>query len=270
MRCLEKAVSVLSATVLLGVAGCTRPEPVAKREQRLVVFAAASLREAFSAMGEAFERAHPGVALTFNFAGTQELRTQLDHGAAVDVFASADRRHMEQLVRASRVTKSVVFARNEPVVVVAKESSASIRNFAELPKASRIVVAAPDVPIGRYTVQILERASRTLGEDFGARVRAKIVSRELNARQVLAKVSLGEAQAGFVYRTDARAAQGGVTVLSIAPEANVIAEYPIALVNGASNPELAGEWIEFVLSPVGQRTLRNAGFLVPSTREVEP
>jgi molybdate transport system substrate-binding protein len=109
-----------------------RPEPAA-REDRLVVFAATSLRDAFTSVGEAFERAHPGVELTLNFAGTQELRTQLEHGAAVDVFASADQVHMEALVQASRATRPVVFARNEPVMVVAMEAAATIRSFADLP-----------------------------------------------------------------------------------------------------------------------------------------
>ena len=109
-----------------------------------MVFAATSLRDAFTAMGEDFGRAHPGVEVTFNFAGTQELRTQLEHGAAVDVFASADQVHMEALVHGSRASAPVVFARNEPVIVVATEAAASIRSIADLPSAARIVVGTPE------------------------------------------------------------------------------------------------------------------------------
>jgi molybdate transport system substrate-binding protein len=239
--------------------GCEDREAAAGDDE-LVVFAAASLREVFTAMAEDFERSHPGVEVAFNFAGTQELRTQLEHGAAVDVFASADRAHMEALSVAHRVTTPRVFARNELVIVVAREAAPSIRSLGDLPSASRIVVGAPEVPIGRYTLQILDRASDTLGPEFRARVEANVVSRELNVRQVLTKVSLGEAQAGLVYRTDARTT-ANVGVVDIPAEMNVIAEYPIAVVTDAPHATLAREWVELVLSREGQRALESEGFL---------
>jgi molybdate transport system substrate-binding protein len=231
-----------------------------------VVFAAASLRDAFTAISKDFERLNPGIELTFNFAGTQELRVQLEHGAAADVFASADHRHMNELVRASRVEDPVVFARNEPVIVVSRESAATIRSLADLPKATRIVLGTPEVPIGRYSLQILERARGTLGGDFRARVEARVVSREMNVRQVLAKVSLGEAQAGIVYRTDVPSDREDVGAVSIPPEINVIAEYPIAIVNGTQQPEIASAWVAFVLSSEGRRALTTSGFAAPESR----
>ncbi|KYF69910.1 molybdenum ABC transporter substrate-binding protein [Sorangium cellulosum] len=260
----------LAACVVSGV-GCGRAEPApAKGEDRLVVFAAASLRDVFAAMGEDFERAHAGVEVTFNFAGTQELRAQLEHGAAADVFASADQRHMDELVGSGRAVSPVVFARNEPVIVVARESAGAIRGLADLPAASRIVLGAPEVPIGRYTEEILDRASASLGADFRARVEGKVVSRELSVRQVLTKVRLGEAQAGVVYRTDAQAAQDGVALVAIPPEINVVAEYPIAVVAGAAHPGLARAWVDVVLSEAGQSALRRAGFLAPAGRGPGP
>lgn len=240
---------------------CGRAAPRDAAEDELVVFAASSLREAFTAMGGDFERAHPGVKVTFAFAGTQELRTQLEHGAATDVFASADVRHMDELVRSARVAPPVIFARNEPVVVVARESAATVRTFAELPRASRVVVGVPEVPIGRYTLQILDRAGPSLGADFRARVEANVVSRELNVRQVVAKVSLGEAQAGIVYRTDVRADDAGVTVVTIPKDVNVVAAYPIAAAACPAHPKLARAWIDYVTSPAGQQALARAGFL---------
>lgn len=258
---------------LLSVAlGCSRDEraltehagaPPGVREDELVVYAASSLRDAFTALGETFERTHPGVELSFDFAGTQELRTQLEHGASADVFASADQEHMRELVGAGRASAPLVFARNEPVIVVSRERAAGIRTLAELPRASRIVVGASEVPIGRYTLQILDRAAPSLGADFRARVEAHVVSRELNVRQVLMKVSLGEAEAGIVYRTDANAARGAVSVVSIPVDVNVLAEYPIAVVAGAAHPGLARDWIALVLSGDGQRALERAGFLLP-------
>lgn len=256
--------AVLAVLLAASLTGCERtpaPGPVVS-EDRLVVFAAASLRDAFTALGADFERAHPGVDLTFNFAGTQELRTQLEHGAAVDVFASADQLHMDELVRSARATAPVVFARNEPVVVVSTEAAASLRSFAELPSATRIVIGTPEVPIGRYTLEVLDRASATtLGPDFRARVEARVVSRELNVRQVLAKVSLGEAQAGIVYRTDAQSARSQVSVVTIPSEINVTADYPIAVLSHAAHPALGRAFVAFVLSADGQRTLSRAGFL---------
>lgn len=256
-----RRVGVALALLLGALWGCKRPGPPAAQERRLVVYAAASLREAFTAIGEDFERAQPGVELTFSFAGSQQLRTQLEHGAPADVFASADQRQMDELLRAGRVLGPVVFARNEPVLVVAQESAGAIRGLGDLPGASRLVIGAPEVPIGRYTLALLDRASASLGPDFRARVEARVVSRELNVRQVLAKVVLGEAQAGIVYRTDARSAQDRVAVVKIPEELNVIAEYPIAVVSQAAHPGLARAWVERVLSADGQRALRAAGFL---------
>ncbi|WP_437591379.1 molybdate ABC transporter substrate-binding protein [Sorangium sp. So ce1000] len=265
-RLLRALPLLILAACLAVLGGCDRSEPAsAQREDKLVVFAAASLRDVFTALGEDFKRSHAGVEVTFNFAGTQELRTQLEHGAAVDVFASADQRHMDELVKAGRAAGPVVFARNEPVLVVASESAAAIRGLADLPAATRIVIGTPEVPIGRYTLQILDRASASLGADFRARVESKVVSREPNVRQVLAKVRLGEAQAGVVYRADAQAAQDGVVVVAIPPEVNVIAEYPIAVVSAAAHPGLARAWVDLVLSEAGQGALRRAGFLPSSS-----
>ncbi len=251
----------LAVLLFFALSSCSRPPPASvAREGKLVVFAAASLREVFTALGEEFKRAHPGVELTFNFAGTQELRMQVEHGAAVDVFASADPHHMDELLRAARVSSPVIFARNQPVIVVAKESVTTLRGLADLPTAPRIVIGTPEVPIGRYTVQILDRASSSLGADFRFRVEARVVSRELNVRQVLAKVSLGEAQAGIVYQTDAHGAQDPVGIVTIPPEVNVIADYPIAVVTGAAHPGLARAWVDLVLSADGQSRLKAAGF----------
>jgi molybdate transport system substrate-binding protein len=151
------------------------------------------------------------------------------------------------------------------VIVVTKEATATIRGLADLPSADRIVIGTPELPIGRYALQILDRAAASLGPDFRARVEARVVSRELNVRQVLAKVSLGEAQAGIVYRTDAKA-DPALTRVPIPPELNVIAEYPIAVVQAAPHPGLARAWVELVLSAVGKRALEGAGFVPAAVR----
>jgi molybdate transport system substrate-binding protein len=275
-----RAVTAVAAVAGLALSGalllfaCTRDEPSASstappappQDRSLTVFAAASLREAFTALGADFERAQPGLSITFNFAGSQELRTQLEHGAPADVFASADARHMDELVRSGRASAPTVFARNEPIVIVSTEAAGSLRALADLPSAERVVIGTAEVPIGRYTLQILDRAGATLGRDFRARVEEKVVSHELNVKHVLSKVRLGEAQAGVVYRTDARAVPD-VTIVTIPDELNVVAEYPIAVVTGAPNADAARAFVALVLSDAGQEVLRHAGFVAPRAEE---
>jgi molybdate transport system substrate-binding protein len=227
----------------------------------LTVFAAASLREAFEEVARLFEAATPGAKVRLNLAGSQELRAQIEQGARADVFASADVKHAAALAGAGLVDDPTVFARNEPVVVVPRDNPAGVRTFGDLPNARRIVVGAPEVPIGAYTLQILGRAQGPLGADFEARVLGRVVSRELNVRQVLAKVTLGEADAGIVYRTDARTAKEKVAEIPIPPAINVAAEYPVAIVKSTKQPLLAAAFVALLLAPRGQARLATAGFL---------
>jgi molybdate transport system substrate-binding protein len=229
-------------------------------ERELTVFAAASLREAFAELGKTFEREHPGTRVRVSLAGSQELRTQIEHGAPADVFASADWKHMQALVAAKLASSPRTFARNEPVIVVPKDNPARLRSLQDLPRARRIVVGAPEVPVGAYTLRILEAASKRYGAGFGPAVEAHIVSREPNVRQVLSKVSLGEADAAIVYRTDVQAAGRGVEVIPIPPELNVVAEYPVAVLQHATESRLAREFVDLLLSPAGQEALGRFGF----------
>lgn len=242
-------------------AASAEPAPApAPAGRELVVFEAASLKDAFARLAPRFEKDNAGVKIVTNAAGSQELRAQIEHGAAADVFASADRKHMDALAKQGLVVSPSLFTCNEPVVVVRPAVAASIKTFGDLPRAERIVIGTPEVPIGGYTLQILQKAAARLGADFPRRVQDKVVSRELNVRQVLAKVMLGEADAGIVYRSDANAAQGKVQVVNIPAEMNVTAEYPIAVLKAAPHAELARRWIELVKSAAGQESLRDAGF----------
>lgn len=200
--------------------------------------------------------------MTFNFAGSHELRTQIEHGAAVDVIASADHVQMEPLIRQELVGPTHVFARNEPVVVVPR-GAARVKAFQDLARAERIVLGAPDVPIGRYTRQILDKAAARW-PGFDDEVRDAVVSEELSVRQVLAKIALGEADAGIVYRTDAAVAPRKVDVIAIPADLNVVAEYPMAVVAAAPHPELARAFVEYVRSAPGQDIMARFGF-VPIT-----
>jgi len=142
-----------------------------------MVFAASSLREAFNDLARLFERQNAGVTVELNLAGSQELRTQIENGAPADVFASADWKQMQALVSARVAGPARVFARNEPVIAVPEGNPAGIHTLADLPRARRIVVGAPEVPIGAYTLRILGAADRHYGAGFRSRVEARVVSR---------------------------------------------------------------------------------------------
>jgi len=246
------AVFALAAALLGGDAAAAAP-------QELVVFEAASLKDAFAGLAETFQAAHPGIKVTANAAGSQELRTQIEHGAKADVFASADLKHMDKLRQAGLVLAPTVFACNQPVLVV--RAGSRVKSFKDLPDVERLVIGAPDVPIGSYTDQILAAAGKQLGADWSKRVQSRVVSRELNVRQVLAKVTLGEADAGIVYRTDAMTAAKGKAIAIAIPDAfNVTAEYPSAPLKAAPRADLAAAWIALVMSPAGQAVLAQHGF----------
>ncbi len=234
----------------------------ADAKHEVVVFAAASLKETFEAMAKEFEKTHAGAHVALQFAGSQELRTQIENGAKADVFASADLKHMAALHDGGLVGDSTTFVRNEPVVVTPAANPAGLKRFEDLPKAKKLIVGVDEVPIGKYTTQILDKAGKELGEEFSKAVAANVASRELNVRQILAKVSLGEGDAGVVYRTDAKAAGDKVSVIAIPTRWNVIAEYPIAVTKNAPEPKLAKEWTDLVTSAKGQKILADAGFLV--------
>lgn len=232
-------------------------------EGEVTVFAASSLTEAFTAAGEAFHAANPGATAKFNFAASSALAVQINEGAPADVFASADNAQMKAVVDAGNAVSPQVFVRNTPVVVVPADSA--IDDFEDLATDGiRLVLAGPDVPIGRYARQVIENASGSGGiaPDFATRVLANVRSDEANVRAVLSKVQLGEADAGIVYQTDATVAGSEVRVIEIPAEFNVIAEYPLAAV-ATGDTLLAAAFIEFVLSEDGQAILREYGFASP-------
>jgi molybdate transport system substrate-binding protein len=227
----------------------------------LTIFAAASLTDAFGEIANAFETAHPGVDVTFNFAGSNTLRAQIEQGAQADVFASANTKEMDTLVTSGLVTEggSQIFLTNRLVIVTPAKNPANLAIVHDLTRAGlKIVLAAEEVPVGRYSRQMLDNA----GVDFKTQVLANVVSNENSVRQVLAKVQLGEADAGIVYASDALAAPE-LPVIEIPPEWNVQAEYPIATLKNAAHPELAAEFIAFVLSSQGQAILQKWGFSPP-------
>ena len=233
----------------------------------LTVFAASSLTDAFRALGKAFAAQNPGVNVTFNFASSSVLSTQINEGAPADVFASANDAQMQVVTDAGNASSPVTFAANFPVVVVLAKSS-GVTSFNDHARPGvRLVLAGPDVPIGAYSRQILIKASQAAdgpGPDFSDRVLANLRSNEANVRAVLTKVQLGEADAGIVYRTDAAIVGDEVALIEIPALYNVTASYPVAVVKESKNLGAAEAWIRFLLSPTGQAILDDFGFGPPS------
>ena len=256
-RMLARAVIGLVLAILAVQSAC-RGEGSERR--RLVVFAAASLRDVFKEIAGDFERARQDVQVVFQFAGSQELRAQLEQGAPADVVVTADRLHMQALREAGLVEASVIVAGNALVLVTTPRSL--IATLVDLPRAERIVTGAREVPIGRYTEEVLKRVEAE-HPGFRAQVEARIVSRELNVKQVLARIVMGEADAGIVYATDVAAPDTRVRVVPIPERFAPQVVLPAAALRAAPEPELAAAFIAFLQSPAARARFETAGFRSP-------
>ena len=260
----------LAGIVLLAVlsAGKVSAQETGVAEPELMVFAAASLTGAFQELGAIFEQAHPGTRVQFNFAGSQQLAVQLEHGAAADVFASADERWMSYAAERNLLAGTPrLFAHNRLVVIVPVTNPARIGSLQDLARRGiKLVVAAEAVPVGAYSREALTKLARAPGfpAAFDRKVLANVVSQEENVKSVVAKVQLGEADAGIVYVSDAI---GGVArylrVFPIPEPQNVRADYPLAVLRAAKAPVAAGGFVSLVLGPDGQKVLQRYG-LIPA------
>jgi molybdate transport system substrate-binding protein len=226
----------------------------------LIVSAAASLTNAFQAAGKAFEQARPGATLTFNFAASGPLLAQIQQGAPVDVFASADQETMNRAASANLIAPAtrVDFAANTLVLIVPAASTQAPRQLSELtnPSFQRISTGTPaTVPVGRYTMEAIDKAGLT------AQLQSRWIYGE-SVRQVLNYVARGEVDAGFVYRTDALIEREKTRIALTIPTTTPVT-YPIAQVASSKNAALAGEFIAFVRSAPGQEILQRHGFSKP-------
>lgn len=258
--------SVILFTVLIMriAAGCA-PQPAPAEPETLTVSAASSLTEAFTDIGALFESANPQIKVTFNFAGSQELAQQIIQGAAVDVFASANRKQMDVVLAELKLAPQTaeVFATNRLVVVYPVGNTAGLTSLADLARPGlKLVLAGAEVPVGQYSLDFLGLvdASGNFPTGYQQAVLDNIVSYEQNVRAVLTKVALDEADAGIVYATDVGTANDQVGILGIPDELNVIARYPILALPGSQQSVRGKAFVDFVLSPAGQQVLENYGF----------
>lgn len=247
-------------------AGSAVSAAVPKIDGTVTVFAAASLTDAFNEMGKALEAANPGTKISFNFAGSQALRTQLQQGAKADVFASADEKQMQGAQQDGTIaSEPKTFVHNKLVIIVPAKNQAGINEPKDLAKPGiKLVLAQKDVPVGNYARQSFDKMSQdpSYGSDFSTKVLANLVSEETNVKAVVSKVQLGEADAGIVYSTDVTpAVRDAVKIIDIPDQLNVIADYPIATVKDGQNASGGQAFIDYVLSPAGQETLKKYGFI---------
>ncbi|MEX2375312.1 MAG: molybdate ABC transporter substrate-binding protein [Dehalococcoidia bacterium] len=250
---------VLLAALSLSACGSEEEQPT------LLVSAASSLTEAMTEIAGAFEAERGQVTVELNFGASSALATQIvEGGAPVDVFASANAAQMQRLSDSGDVGESRAFAHNALVLVVPASSSRdSFEAIAE--SGVRLVLAAPDVPIGAYAREVIAAAgaSGQFESGFADAVLGNVVSEEANVRQVLTKVELGEADAGIVYATDAIVSGDLVRTIPVPAEFAPLAVYPIATIAESPEPEVARLFVDFVLSSEGQAILQRHGFTSP-------
>jgi molybdate transport system substrate-binding protein len=214
----------------------------------LTVFAASSLTEIFQTIDPSAE---------YSFAGSDDLATQIKEGASPDVYAAASPKYPDELFAVGLIERPRVFATNTLVLVVPRANPAGIQSVADLGRDGvKLVIGAEGVPIGDYTRKVLENMGA--GDVLGS-----VVSEEHDVKGVVSKVSLGEADAGFVYATDVKPVADKVTAIELPDDAQAKVEYPIAVVKGTDDEEAARAFVDLVLGPKGREALGQAGFGLP-------
>ncbi|MDN5748244.1 MAG: molybdate ABC transporter substrate-binding protein [Pseudonocardia sp.] len=264
---MKKFAVALAASLALALAGCgggaapTAADPAPGPAEPVVtgaatVFAAASLTEAFTEIGELFEAANPGATITFNFAGSTTLAQQILSGAPADVFASANKEQMQLVVDAGLAAgEPTVFATNTLQIVVPEGNPAGVTGLADFGKEDlKLAICAPEVPCGVLARQLFATAGVTPSVD----------TLEQDVKAVLTKVRLGEADAGLVYRTDVASAEGPVEGIDFPEAATEANEYPIVVLKNAPNPAVAQAFVDYVLAGDGTAVLEEFGFTTPA------
>ncbi|MEZ4606439.1 MAG: molybdate ABC transporter substrate-binding protein [Deinococcales bacterium] len=233
---------------------------LAQYRLRAWMFLQARANEAFSQLATGVDTAFDH-EVRLNFAGSSTLSTQLLQGAYADIFASADEVQMEKLKADNLIENSRTFAHNRLVLISPKDSH--LERLEDLSQQGiKLILAAPEVPAGRYARELFNNLNELYGEDFSANVLQNLVSEEGNVRQVAAKIELGEGDAAIVYATDA-AILKAVKVIELPSELSPVASYPIALLTISRHPELAQSFIDFIFSAKGQEILLDYGFSLP-------
>ena len=249
----SRLLAVFGVLLLALISGCGSSEQ--PTGGKIIVFAAASLKKTFTEIGEQFKAENPGASVEFSFTGSSDLVTQLTQGAPADVFASADTKNMEKAVQAGLLAGDPVnFASNTLTIAVAPGNPKKIASFKDLTRQGlNVVVCAPQVPCGSATQKVEQATGVTLNP----------VSEESSVSDVLNKVTTGQADAGIVYVTDAIGAGDNVAAVAFPEAAGAVNTYPIAVLKGSKNPQLARKFVDLVTGDSGQKVLNAAGFTKP-------
>ncbi|MEV7545633.1 molybdate ABC transporter substrate-binding protein [Streptomyces sp. NPDC089915] len=233
-------------------ASASAPASPEAKAANLTVLAASSLTDVFKTAGAAYEKSHPGTKVTFSFAGSQELAAQVKQGSPADALVTADTKTMDGLK--ADTNDATVIAKNRLVIATGKDNPFKIAALKDLADSKiKVVLAAPEVPVGRYSKQILE----------AQKIEVKPVSQEPNVRAVLSKVELGEADAGLVYKTDSAKSGDKVVNVDIPDDQNAVASYPAATLKQSKNAEAAAAFVAWLSTPEAQKILQDAGFQKP-------
>jgi molybdate transport system substrate-binding protein len=260
MRTLAMGVAAIAL-----VAACTAGP--ATQATDLTIFAAVSLKGALDKAKPAYEASHPGLTLTVSTDSSSALETQIEQGAPADVFLSADEANPRKLVSGGFAGGDpVAFAGNQLTIIVPADNPAGLNSPADLARSGSKVIAAGDaVPITAYATQLVDNLARDPGypPGFAAAYADNIVSKEDNVKAVVAKIELGEGDAGIVYVTDA-AASTKVKTIGVPDAANVRATYAGVVVKASPNSEAAKAFLDWFAGPDGQAILSSFGFLPPS------
>lgn len=243
--------TVIALTAVAVLSSCA---PATTPRTELVVYAASSLSDAYTSLGTSFEAAHPRVTLKFSFDGSSSLVDQLTQGAPADVFASADRSTMDKATTANLMSgKPSLFATNTLTLIVPKGNPAGITGLDSSLDGKKLVVCGDGVPCGTATTKLATMLGVTL----------KPVSQETKVTDVRAKVESGQADAGVVYVTDAKASGSKVDTIAITNADLVKNEYLVGVVAASKNSDLAGQFVALVTASEGQKVLSGAGFTLP-------
>jgi len=261
-RILTRPAALAFAAITVGLAHGTKIAADPTQQVTLVALAAANVTDPLNDVIGAFEQAHPGVVVTPEYAGTQILETQAEQGAPFDIFVSADKQHMDALVKEGLVDDVRLLSEGHEVIVVPKDNPGGITSLRDLAEKNvKLVLGTDAVPIGIYTREVFTKASAVFGADFSSRALAHAVSFETNVKQVLEKVALGEADGGIVYFTDVSAKyRDKVTIVPIPHEFEVEAANYIAIAHGSKQPELARALLDAATDSGGQTIFRRHGY----------
>ena len=255
MRRIGILAGLVSIMLVGGLVACSSSSQPSQGSHSILVFAAASLKSAFTQIGERFKTDNPGVSVEFSFAGSSELATQLTQGAAADVFASADTAQMDKVAKAGLLAGDpTTFASNTLVIVTAPGNPKKVGSFADLAKPGvSVVVCQQPVPCGSATRRIEDSTGINLNP----------VSEEPSVTDVLNKVTTGQADAALVYVTDALSAGNKVATVKFPEAAGAVNVYPIAVLKKAPQPTLAQKFVAMVTAETGSKILDQSGFAKP-------